>query len=177
MLLGLVAILAMTAETFAQSAGEVQGVLGSALYVNVKGRASGSSSSYVISPYAAGKYMYTDKIGIDGGLQIIKGKNVDLALYPQFGASYYYYGQDKMRVNGGVLLTVGLGSGAETTDDKGKKVSVPIDISIIPAQIEWWPMEGGAFFANVFYTMEGLNRGDAGSNSFGIGLGTKIRLK
>ncbi len=177
MILSLVMLFALAANTFAQTKGETQLAIGGSLYENTKGRASGSTSSYMIFPAAVGRYMFTDKIGIDGGLGFFKGKNVDLGIDLLIGGRYYYYAKDKMKVNGGLDIGIGLGKGNETFDDKLKKVSMPIDLTLTLAELEYWPMEGGALYGDLFYMMEGLNRGDAGSNSFGIGLGVKVRIK
>lgn len=174
----LAAMLVMACGVFAQSKGETQVGIGGNLYASDKGKASGSKASTVINPSANVRYLMADKIGINVGLGIEKrnqgGKlGIDLGL----GGRYYYYAKDKMRVNGGLDLAIGLGKGRETFDDKGKKVSMPMSLNITLAELEYWQMEGGALTGNVYYAMNGLNRGDAGSNGFGLGLGIKIRWK
>ncbi len=184
-LLMAVAVVMMSAPfAFAQEKGQVQFGLGGSLFTSSKLKASGSKSLSEISPAVNIRYFMADNIGIDGGLQIVKfggdpakAAGIDkLALNLMVGGRYYYYHQDKMSLNGGVDLGIGLGDGAKQFDDKGKEKS-PIDLKITAAEFEYWPMEGGAISADLFYALNGLNLGDNGISQFGIGLGIKIRIK
>lgn len=181
MILSLVVLFAFTASAYAQTKGETQFGLGGSLFTSEKAKASGSKSATEITPAATVRYMFMDKIGIDGALGIKKGNKYstigkDLGLNLGLGGRYYYYAKDKMRVNGGLDLGFGLGKGAKRADDKGKMVA-PMDLKITAAELEYWPMEGGAVTGDLFYAMNGLNLGDAGTTGFGIGLGIKIRIK
>lgn len=184
MILSLVALFAFTANAFAQTKGETQFGLNGYLFASEKGNGSGAKAMTAITPAATVRYMFMDKIGIDGGLEIVKyggdpakAAGIDkLALNLLVGGRYYYYAKDKMRVNGGLDLGIGLGDGAKRFDDKGKEQS-PMDLTITLAELEYWPMEGGAVTGDLFYAMNGLNLGDAGTTAFGIGLGIKIRIK
>lgn len=179
-----VALFAITASTFAQEKGQMQFGLGGYLFSSEKAKASGSKAMSEISPGAEVRYFVADKIGIDGGLQIVKyggdpakAAGIDkLAMYLMVGGRYYYWQQDKMRLNGGLDFMIGLGDGAKAFDDKGKEQS-PMDLKITAAEFEYWPMDGGALFADLFYAMNGLNLGDFGTSQFGVGLGIKIRLQ
>lgn len=185
MILSLVVLFAFTASAYAQTKGETQFGLGGNLFVSEKGKASGAKSGSEISPVVSVRYLVADKIGVDAGLGITKlggepwkslgmdKMGIDLML----GGRYYYYSKDKMRVNGGLDLMIAMGKLNEAFDDKGKKVSTPMSLKITAAELEYWPMEGGAITGDLFYSMNGLNLGDNGSNAFGIGLGVKIRIK
>lgn len=180
MILSLVVLFAFTASAYAQTKGETQFGLGGSLYESVKGKASGSKSQSLIAPNASVRYLVMDKIGVNGSLGITKfggsgapsGTALDLGL----GGRYYYYAKDKMRVNGGLDLMFFLGKLNETLDDKNKKAN-PYSLSITAAEVEYWPMEGGAVYGDLHYNLNGLNLGDNGSTGFGIGLGVKIRIK
>jgi len=174
-------MLLMVASAFAQTKGETQFGLGGYLFRSDKGKASGSKSATIITPSANIRYIIADKIGIDGMLEIRKGNKYssigkDLGMQLGVGGRYYYYAKDKMRIDGGLDLTMGLGKGAKELNDKGKETA-PLSLTITGAELEWWPMEGGALTGNLFYEMHGLNLGDGGSNGFGIGMGIKIRIK
>lgn len=185
MILSLVMLFAFTANTFAQTKGEVQFGLGGNLFVSEKQKFSGAKSGSEISPMVNVRYMFMDKIGFDGGLGIVKlggepwkSLGVDeMGWDLMLGGRYYYYAKDKMRVNGGLDLMVHGGKLNEGVDDKNKKVSTPMDLKLTLAELEYWPMEGGAVTGDLFYAMNGLNLGDNGSTAFGIGLGVKIRIK
>lgn len=170
-----VALISVT-NAFAQTKGETQFMMAGWLYDNSKSNASGASSSWSTLPAVGVRYYMADKIGIDGGLMYFDGKGADAGFSLMGGAHYTYFAQDKLRVNGGVALVLNLGKGNQTFDDKGKKAQ-PMDILIDVAEAEYWPMEGGAMYGNLYYNLNGINLGDAGSKSFGIGLGIKIRIK
>ncbi len=179
-----VALFAITASTFAQEKGQMHLGIGGNLFASSKGKASGSKSESEISPGAEVRYFVADNIGINGGLQIVKfggdaakdGGYDKLAMYVTVGGRYYWMAKDKMRFNSGLDIMMGLGDGAKALDDKGKEQS-PMDLGITLVELEYWPMDGGALYGDLFYNMEGLNLGDAGSNAFGIGLGIKVRFK
>lgn len=176
------AMLLVAATAFAQEKGETQFGLSGNLFTSYKGKASGSKSVSEITPSANFRYLMTNKIGLDGGLGIKKGNKYntkigkDLGINLMVGGRYYYYSKDKMRIDGGLNLTMGLGKGAKELNDKGK-LTAPMSLKITAAELEYWPMEGGAITGDLFYDMHGLNLGDGGSNGFGVGLGVKIRLK
>lgn len=182
MVLSLVAMVALTSNVFAQEKGQIQFALGGTLMTSEKARVSGANSAMVIYPVATGRYFVADKIGIDGGLAIQKGNKYsvfgkELGIDLMLGGRYYYWGQDKMKLNAGLDLMFGMGKARETLDDKGKKVSMPMDIRVALTEFEYWPMEGGAISAEAFFDYNGLNLGKAGTNAFGIDLGIKIRIK
>jgi hypothetical protein len=182
MVLSLVAMVALTTSAFAQEKGQIQFGLGGTLLTSEKSRMSGAKSAMVIYPMVEGRYFVADKIGIDGGLGIQKGNKYsifgkDIGIDFMVGGRYYYWGQDKMHLNAGLDLGLGFGKARETSDDKGKKVSMPMDIRLALTEFEYWPMEGGAISATAFFDYNGLNKGKAGTTGFGIDLGIKIRIK
>ncbi|MBL7993848.1 outer membrane beta-barrel protein [bacterium] len=185
MILSLVVLFAFTASAYAQTKGETQFGLNGPLFENSKPKFSGAKSGTVMSPQANVRYLVTDKIGVNVGLAILKYSGepfktfgIDkMGINLGLGGRYYYYAKDKMRINGGLDLDLGFGKLNESFDDKGKKVSTPMSLKITAAELEYWPMEGGAITGDLFYAMDGLNLGDNGSTGFGIGLGVKIRIK
>lgn len=184
MLLSLIAMVALTTNVFAQEKGQIQFGLGGYLFASEKAKASGAKAISAITPAATVRYFVADKIGIDGGLSITKyggdpakALGIDkLGLTLLLGGRYYYWGQDKMKLNGGLDFEMFMGDFYKTMDDKGKEKS-PMSLYITPAEFEYWPMEGGAVTTSLFYHMNGLNLGDNGTNAFGLELGIKIRLK
>ena len=179
-----VALFAFTASTFAQEKGQMHLGIGGNLFASSKGKASGSKSASEISPAVDVRYFFMDNIGLNGGLAIekqggdaAKAAGTDkLGIHIMVGGRYYWMAKDKMRFNSGLDIMMGLGDGAKALDDKGKEQS-PMDLGITLAELEYWPMDGGALYGDLFYNMEGLNLGDAGANAFGIGLGIKVRFK
>jgi hypothetical protein len=176
LLLAVATLVLYSATAVAQEKGETQFSLGGSLFESEKLKASGADAVTTISPSVGVRYLITDKVGIDGDLTFISITDQDAAIFIGAGGRYYYYSQEKMRLNGGINARIGLGDGAKRLDDKGDEQS-PIDLTITLAELEYWPMEGGAITAAGFFGLNGLNLGDFGSTAFGVNLGIKIRIK
>lgn len=173
-MLSLVMLLVAT-TAFAQEKGELNFSMGGGL-VSSKNRFSGSKSSTNFVQALSFGYLMNEKVQLDAGVSYIDFDGFDDSYFDlMLGGRYYYFSKEKMRLNGGLDLDIGFGYNA--FDDKGKKVSSPIDIIITPIEFQYWPMEGGALFVNGNFTYGGLNLGDTGANSFGINTGVMIRLK
>lgn len=147
----------IASSVFAQTGNITLGIGGNLFdrYSPKKGKASST-----IAPNANGTYMFTDKIGIDGIVGYNKPSSGSSSVTIGAGARYYFWAQDKMHANAGLDAEVVSGGGGTNLKAFG--------------EAEYWPMEGGALFADVYYKMDDL--GDAGSR-LGIGLGVKVRIK
>ena len=140
MLLSLIAMVALTTNVFAQEKGQIQFGLGGYLFASEKAKASGAKAISAITPNATVRYFVADKIGIDGGLSIVKyggdpAKALgidDLGFTLLLGGRYYYWGQEKMKLNGGLDFEMFMGDYYKTCDDKGKEKS-PMSLYFTPA--------------------------------------------
>ena len=171
MILSLVVLFAFTASAYAQTKGETDVTIGGDLFKNTN-KSIGTS----FSPNVMVGYYFMDKIRLDAGLGYNKAKGGDAGIPIMIGARYSYYAKDKMRINGGLDLNYGLGKGNVVLDDKAKAVN-PMSLKITLADAEYWPMEGGALTAGLFYSMNNLNVSGGDSGSFGVGLGVLVRFK
>lgn len=169
-------MVALTGSAFAQEKGEIDFAMGGVLFDSYKGKWDNAEGVTTIAPAVWGRYFVIDKLGVNLGLGFKKVTDLDAAIDLTLGGRYFYWGQDKMRVGGGLDLYMGLGEGNKRMNDKGK-LTAPMSLGIYPAEFQYWPMEGGALYGSPYFVMDGLNLGDAGATQFGVELGILIRIK
>jgi hypothetical protein len=167
----------------AQEKGELDFGLGGDVFESAKARQPGALGSTVSSPSVLLGYYVTDKLRLDGDVVAIVGEAAgapegagDLALELLFGARYTYWAKGNVRLNSGLAIETIQGEGGKKPDAKGVLKS-PFEFIVVPAELQWWPMKGGAITLSSFYEIGGLNLGRVGENSYGVKLGLLIRLK
>jgi hypothetical protein len=182
-LLALMALSTVAPKAAAQRKGELDLGLAGDIFESTKIRKAGSATSTVSSPAILLGYYVGDKIRLDGEFSILFGEAPDaaegaanLAIPMAVGVRYAFWRHGHLRLNGGVALETILGSAGKLANTRGQ-LKTPFEFALVPAELQWWPMEGGAVTVTSFYEVGGLNLGNVGQNSYGIKLGLLIRLK
>lgn len=181
----LISIMIITSvnQIFAQKKGEIQLGLGSGL-LNFSTFNNGISGTLLNSTSTSGSgsnsatsfsfllgFFPDDKIRADFGFGVNTYSEADAAIYANIGGRFFYRTDKKVKINGGISANLGL---TEGTQRNGKK---PINFSITPIEVQYWPFEGGALTSNLTYTRVNLNIKKREQNSYAINVGLLIRLK
>ena len=176
-------VLATCRLAAAQQKGEIDFALGGDVFESAKARLPGATGSTVSSPSMTVGYFVTDKVRLDGTVAATVGEAAgaaegegDLALEVIVGARYSYWKKGNLRLNSGIGIETIQGPGGKKPNVSGTLKS-PFEFIVVPAELQWWPMKGGAVTLSSFYEVGGLNLGKAGENSYGVKLGLLIRLK
>ena len=167
----------------AQEKNEIDFALGGDVFESAKARQAGATRSTVSSPSMTVGYFVTDRVRLDATVAATVGEATggaegegDLALEVIVGARYSYWKKGNLRLNSGVGIETIQGPGGKKPNVGGTLKS-PFEFIVVPAELQWWPMKGGAVTLSSFYEVGGLNLARAGENSYGVKLGLLIRLK